>query len=220
MKAKENLASKKSQADRANPSGSTGPLCGARAASVLFSNQHNKIAMLCVFATLEAADAVFGSGEVRREYFKQHPDPYIIKSMTQLRDVTGEKDLKAALAIFQVQFAGSVQAKQKGCGQTPLIIPKKEKARELMLEAMPPIARDVNKDPVMRRFVEAVSIYGQLPQCVVNGEVEKQGAATSRYQLKGSREIFLINYVEVKKLLKIADTVECDLLDASLFLKW
>jgi hypothetical protein len=214
QKQKELLASKKHQTDTTNTTGSAGPLCGARAPSVLFSLQHDKIEDLSVFSSPDVAMAVQGSGERRREYFKLHPEPYIIQSMAQLRDVANEKDLKAALAIFQVQFAGSVQAKQKGCGQTPLQIQKKEKARELMLEAMPPVARDVNKDAIMRRFAETVSICGQLPQCVVNGEVEKQGAATSRYQLKGCREVYFIDYTEVKKLLKMSEHFEGDLLDA------
>ena len=98
--------------------------------------------------------------------------PYIVKNC-KIKEFCTDKEVVACLAIFQVQFSGSNQAKTKGHGQSPLLCVKKEKLRELMLELCPLPCPLVAKDPILQRFAEVVSIYGSMQQCVKNGEVEK-----------------------------------------------
>ena len=137
--------------------------------------------------------------------------PYLIKAVDGLKTLTTDKEMKSELAIFQVQFTGSVQAKEKGIGQQPLQSSRKEKIREIMVQNAPPTVDGVAKDIMILRFLNSMSTYGIMPQCTVNGEFERQGVPTIRYQIKGSRQYILINYLDFKNFMGLNETATMDM---------
>jgi invasion protein IalB len=95
------------------------------------------------------------------------------------------------MAIFSVQLPSQMQAKTDKRGQQPLLADNKNEIRETML-SFAPTPVDIPKGAAyqtLERSVNQVSQFGILPGCVVNGNVERQGLSTLRYQTRGTREV-------------------------------
>ena len=131
--------------------------------------------------------------------------PTIIYKSPTLEHMMEEEDLKNANGVFFVQFSCSNQAKtQKGRGQIPLQTPRNDKLREIMTGFGPPMLKlmpgNSSKGHVgLKTFLSTVSNFGFLPSAFVNGEIDRFGLPSIRYQLRGKREVIAISCGEVCK---------------------
>ena len=125
-----------------------------------------------------------------------------------------DKSVKGSQAVFSVQFTLSDQTKRTGQGQFPMVTPRNAAIRENILNCGPPTLQLKLTGPASknvtaaRSFLTSVSHFGFLNKCIVNGEVERYGMASYRYQCRGKREIFLVSYDDIKKYFSLVDVAK------------
>ena len=133
------------------------------------------------------------------------PDiPYAILNVANVQAITDDKSVKSAQSIVHVQFGLSDQAKKEKKGQYPLNCIRNDALRETILGYGPKVAAfkmsgaaDLPTTAV-RTFLKSVSHYCQLNSCVVNGEIERFGLPSWRYQTKGRRQVVVVSYEDIR----------------------
>ena len=127
-------------------------------------------------------------------------EPYMIQKCSPVEEICSDKAIKSAQGIFNVQFAMSNQAKTDKKGQIPLTTPRNDRLREVVYSHGPKIADFKMSGPVppptvaVRNFIKSVSHYAQLTSCISNGETERFGLPSWRYQSKGTRQVVFVSY--------------------------
>ena len=132
-------------------------------------------------------------------------EPYMIEKCRPVEEICADKAIKSAQGIFNVQFGMSNQAKTDKKGQIPLTTPRNDHLREVVYGYGPKIADLKMSGPVppptvaVRNFIKSVSHYAQLPSCIHNGETERFGLPSWRYQSKGTRQVAFVSYDHLRK---------------------
>ena len=131
--------------------------------------------------------------------------PYAISKVPDILAVADGKDVKSSQGVFHVQFSMSDQVKKTKHGQYPMQTSKNDALRELALTQGPKVATIKMTGPAakeqiaVRRFITSCSHFGFMPQCVINGEVERFAMPSYRYQLKGRREVLFVSYDDLSR---------------------
>ena len=105
---------------------------GACAPSALFDIESTKIVALQTHQSVDSFDTWrTQDGETAITNFtKAGSLPYLIKAVDSLKTLTTDKEMKSDLAIFQVQFTGSVQAKERNRPTTTAVESQREDPRD------------------------------------------------------------------------------------------
>ena len=122
--------------------------------------------------------------------------PFVIMEHSDLQAVLGDRMIQSAMGIFQVQFRSSEQGKINGRGTLPLMCAKKDLLRQCLLECAPmqdniPAAKE---NEFLVKMISAAAQWFILPSCVTNGEVDRQGMPSIRYQSKGTRQVCVVSW--------------------------
>ena len=94
--------------------------------------------------------------------------------------------------------------RQEGRGQQPFNNGRKDRILEIMREAAPSGCKvpSTTRFGLFNKIMSTVSMFGTLPHATLTGAIERQGMATLRYHIKGSRQIVLMNYSDVATFLE------------------
>ena len=158
---------------------------------------------------------------------KDHPakadvpvDPYCIDRCPDLDKLFDDKDVKGAHAIFSVQFSCAV--KKDGKGQVPMISTRNIALRETILD-LGPKTLDLKMSgaglpkniQAVKNFLQSISHFGYTAKCIINGENERFGMASFRYQTRGKRQVMFIRFDDLLNFFPLK--VMADKLDKDMF---
>jgi hypothetical protein len=134
--------------------------------------------------------------------------------VVDLAEIVGQSKARTQLGIFQVQFGKNVLFRKEKRGQQPFV-GDCEALRDCMCAYSPPIL-DIPRShayAVLTKATTSVSMFGLFPDCVVNGELERQGLPSLRYQIKGSRLISCVPFDDIAKFMQSKSiSLEVDML--------
>ena len=105
-----------------------------------------------------------------------------------------------------MQFPSSTQVRAEQRGQQPYVADSKAALSEQMLECSPPQLQLKGSDMTqVINLAKGISQFGMsltpLP-CFVSGSLERHGFSTTRFQWKGSREVFAVHWLHVKNYIE------------------
>ena len=101
------------------PLNSTIKLNGAKEPSAFFTYDGAGVSNLTRFEKPAKATAFRMASADPLKVLDSHPQLFVVHSAEELKVIAGERGVKAALAIFQVQFVSSTHAKETGAGPVP-----------------------------------------------------------------------------------------------------
>ena len=123
--------------------------------------------------------------------------PYIIKEAQAVAEILAERGPKSSMAVFQIQFGNTVQVKDERRGQQPFTHDRRDVLRETILGCAP-VPKDIPGClPMVKRAIHSVSQFGMLPTACSNGIFEYQCTANIRFQVRGQREVFIMQTADV-----------------------
>ena len=129
-------------------------------------------------------------------------EPYCIAKVPELETLFEDKDVEGQTAIFSMQFSCAI--KKDGKGQVPMTSTRNTAIRETILN-MGPNTLDLKMAgaglpknvQAVKNFMQSVSHFGYVAKCNINGEHERFGMASFRYQTRGKRQIVLVRIDDI-----------------------
>ena len=201
-KAEEEKKKKKAATEAAKKKGS--PDAAAVAATTskfpLMDLEHDGIKSWLEFASPKALQDEFNAKKI------DFTVPFVLHKSETIEAAVDDRAVKAAVAIFKIQYPSSSQAKTEGKGQTPYQGNSKDKLKEALCELVPaPFhatwdAKEAENN-VAAKSVAAVSVAGFSPGNVYQG-LEKQSLATIRHIISGRRQVMVFNYMHLSAYAK------------------